>query len=58
VESGWSGQRRVLTVASSSFIKMPDLVPTVQAFAISPREDQMAFLKASEIAFYQVQVGE
>ena len=39
-------------------IKMPDLVPAVQAFAISPREDQVALLKASEIAFYQVQVGE
>jgi hypothetical protein len=39
-------------------IGMPDLVLSVQAFAISPNEDQMAFLKVSEIAFYQVQVGE
>jgi hypothetical protein len=39
-------------------IGMRDLVPAVQAFAISPREDQMAFLKASEIAFYQLRVGE
>jgi len=39
-------------------IGIPDLVPAVQAFAISPGEDQMAFLKASEIAFYQVQASE
>ena len=39
-------------------IGVPDLVPAVQTFAISPREDQMAFLKAGEIAFYQVSVAE
>jgi hypothetical protein len=39
-------------------IGMPDLVPAVQAFAISPSEDQMAFLKSTEIAVYQVQLGE
>jgi hypothetical protein len=35
---------------------VPDLAPAVQTFAISPREDQVAFLKAGEIAFYQVSV--
>jgi hypothetical protein len=39
-------------------IVVPDLVPAVQTFAISPREDQMAFLKAGEIVFYQVSVAE
>jgi len=39
-------------------IGVPDLVPAVQTFAISPREDQVAFLKAGEIAFYQVSVAE
>ena len=39
-------------------IGVRDLAPTVQAFAISPREDQMALLKASEIAFYQLQIDE
>jgi len=39
-------------------IGVRDLAPTVQAFAISPREDQMALLKTSEIAFYQVQIAE
>ena len=37
---------------------VPDLAPAVQTFAISPREDQVAFLKAGEIAFYQVSVAE
>jgi len=40
------------------FIGVPDLVPAVQAFAISPREDQMALLKSSEIAFYKVSTSE
>jgi len=35
-----------------------DLVPAVQTFAISPREDQMAILKAGEIVFYRVSVAE
>jgi hypothetical protein len=39
-------------------IGVPDLMPAVQTFAISPREDQMAFLKAGEIAFYKVTVAE
>ena len=39
-------------------IVVPDLVPAVQTFAISPREDQMALLKAGEIVFYQVSVAE
>jgi hypothetical protein len=39
-------------------IGVPDLVPAVQTFAISPREDQMAFLKAGEIAFYQISIAE
>jgi hypothetical protein len=39
-------------------IGVPDLVLAVQTFAISPREDQMAFLKAGEIAFYKVSVAE
>jgi len=35
-----------------------DLVPAVQTFEISPREDQMAILKAGEIVFYRVSVAE
>jgi hypothetical protein len=35
-------------------IRLPDPVPAVQAFAISPREDQVALLRADEIAFYRV----
>ena len=39
-------------------IGVRDLVPAVQTFAISPREDQMAILKAGEIVFYRVSVAE
>jgi len=35
-------------------IRLPDPVPAVQTFAISPREDQVALLRADEIAFYRV----
>lgn len=35
-------------------IGLPHPVPAVQTFAISPREDQVAVLKAGEIAFYRV----
>jgi hypothetical protein len=33
---------------------LPDPVPSVQTFAISPRGDQVALLKTGEIAFYRV----
>jgi hypothetical protein len=36
----------------------PDPVPAIQTFAISPREDQVALLKADEIAFYRVPAAE
>jgi hypothetical protein len=39
-------------------IGLPDPVPAVQTFAISPREDQVALLKAGEIAFYRVPAAE
>jgi hypothetical protein len=39
-------------------IALPDPVPAVQTFAISPREDQVALLKAGEIAFYRVSAAE
>ena len=39
-------------------IALPDLVPSVQTFAISPREDQVALLKSGEIAFYRVSAAE
>ena len=39
-------------------IGVRDLAPAVQTFAISPREDQMAILKAGEIVFYRVPVAE
>jgi hypothetical protein len=39
-------------------IGVRDLVPAVQTFAISPREDQMAILKAGEIVFYRVSFAE
>jgi len=39
-------------------IGVPDLVPAVQTFAISPRGDQMALLKSSEIDFYEVSTSE
>ncbi|MBZ5680749.1 MAG: hypothetical protein LAO24_11665 [Acidobacteriia bacterium] len=39
-------------------IGLPDPVPAVQTFAISPREDQVALLKADEIAFYRVSAAE
>jgi hypothetical protein len=39
-------------------IGLPDLAPAVQTFAISPRENQMAFLKSDEVAFYQLSVSE
>lgn len=35
-------------------IGLPDPVPAVQTFAISPGEDQLAVLRAGEIAFYRV----
>jgi hypothetical protein len=35
-------------------IGLPDPVTSVQTFAISPREDQLAILSADEIAFYHV----
>jgi hypothetical protein len=44
--------RRIFSVA------LPDPVPAIQAFAISPREDQVALLKADEIAFYRISVAE
>ena len=39
-------------------IRLPDPVPAVQTFAISPREDQVALLKADEIAFYRVSAAQ
>jgi hypothetical protein len=44
--------RRIFSVG------LPDPVPAVQTFAISPREDQVALLKADEIAFYRVSPAE
>lgn len=35
-------------------LELPDPVPAVQTFAISPKEDQLAILTASEIAFYRL----
>jgi hypothetical protein len=35
-------------------IGFPDPVPAVQTFAISPREDQLAVLRAGKISFYRV----
>jgi hypothetical protein len=35
-------------------IGFPDPIPAVQTFAISPREDQLAILTASGIAFYRL----
>ena len=40
--------RRIFSIA------VPDPVPAVQTFAISPGEDQVALLKVDEIAFYRV----
>jgi hypothetical protein len=40
------------------FIRLPDPVPAVQTFAISPREDQVALLRADEIAFYRVSAAQ
>jgi hypothetical protein len=39
-------------------IRLPDPVPAVQTFAISPREDQVALLRADEIAFYRVSAAQ
>jgi len=39
-------------------IGFPDPVPAVQTFAVSPREDQLALLKAGEIAFYRVSAAD
>jgi len=39
-------------------IGFPDPVPAVQTFAISPREDQVALLKAGEIALYRFSASE
>jgi hypothetical protein len=39
-------------------IALSNPVPAVQTFAISPREDQVALLKAGEIAFYRVSSAE
>jgi hypothetical protein len=39
-------------------IGLPDPVPAVQTFAISPSEDQLALLRAREIAFYRVPAAE
>jgi hypothetical protein len=36
----------------------PDPVPAVQTFAISPKEDQLAVLTATDIAFYRVSSGD
>jgi len=44
--------RRIFSIA------LPDPVPAVQTFAISPNEDQVALLKSDEIAFYRVSVAE
>jgi hypothetical protein len=40
--------RRIFSIA------LPDPVTSVQTFAISPREDQLAILTAGEVAFYRV----
>jgi hypothetical protein len=37
-------------------VGVPDPVPAVQTFAISPREDQLALLKSREIGFYRLSV--
>jgi hypothetical protein len=39
-------------------IGLPDPVTAVQTFAISPREDQVALLKADEITFYRVSAAQ
>jgi hypothetical protein len=39
-------------------IGLPNPVPAVQTFAISPDEHQLAVLTASEIAFYRVSAGD
>ena len=39
-------------------IGLPDPVPAVQTFAISPREDQVALLKADEITFYRMSAAQ
>lgn len=39
-------------------IRLPDPVPAVQTFAISPREDQVAVLRADEIAFYRMSAAQ
>ena len=39
-------------------IGLPDPVPAVQTFAISPGEDQVALLKADEIVFYRVSTAQ
>ncbi len=39
-------------------IGVSDPIPAVQTFAISPREDQVALLKAEEIAFYRMSTTE
>jgi hypothetical protein len=44
--------RRVLSIG------LPDPVTSVQTFAISPREDQLAILGADEIAFYRLSLTE
>jgi hypothetical protein len=44
--------RRIFSVTLS------DPVPAVQTFAISPREDQLALLKAAEITFYRISAAE
>ena len=44
--------RRILSIG------LPDPVPAVQTFAISPLEDQVALLKADEIVFYRVSTAQ
>jgi hypothetical protein len=39
-------------------IGLPDPVPAVQTFAISPGEDEVALLKTDEITFYRVSVAD
>jgi|SRR5271165_1736795 len=39
-------------------VRLPDPVPAVQTFAISPGEDQVALLRADEIAFYRVSTAQ
>ncbi len=46
-----SNGRRIFSIA------VPNLALAVQTFAISPREDQVAFLKTDEVAFYRVSVA-